>query len=404
MGVIKIKTLVELFDICQLENVIAGLKLKPERIIYIGAKGLMSKRKQKAIENFYKKKGVTSQIQFEPLEKYELDEAVKLINKILDNNEDCRFDLTGGDWLTNTALGLVSAVRPVKLFRFDVKKSRFVNVLNCGNSIQMKKSMVTIDEALELNCASRVKTTFDTRWDITEAFKRDIDRAWNAVCDNYEDWNGHTNALNFFLRRAEEIKPCHYQYLGDTADFKLNENIMKALEAYGLITDYEFTENKLSFKFKNCQVRELLNKAGNPLELVCYTLLRELKENFPDAYSDVAVGVNVDWDGEIHSEYDAIKDTRNEIDVMVMTGVKPVFISCKNCTVKKEALYELSTAAKHYGGKYASMVLVSTKAPENDKQYAYIKQRAKDMNITLLDNACDYTREGLKNELAKVTK
>ena len=401
---IIIKTLIELFDICQLENVIAGLKLKPKKIIYIGAKGLMSKRKQKAIENFYKKKGITSQIQFEPLEKYELDEAVELINKILDSNDDCWFDLTGGDWLMNTALGSVSATRYVKLFRFDVRKSKFVNVLNCGNSIQMKKSMVTIDEALELNCTSRVKNIFDTKWDITEKFKRDIDSTWSVVCDNYEDWNSHTNALNFYLSRANEIEPLYYEYIGDTSIFSFNEVIMVELEASGLISDYEFTENKLSFKFKSRQVMALLNKAGNPLELICYTLLTELKENLPDAYSDVAVGVNVDWDGDIHSEYDVIKDTKNEIDVMVMTGVKPVFISCKNCVVKKEALYELSTAAKHYGGKYASMVLVSTKAPENDKQYAYIKQRAKDMNITLLDNVCDFTREGLKNELAKVTK
>ena len=37
----KVKTLIEIFDGCQIENVIAGLRLKPEKIIFIGYKSII---------------------------------------------------------------------------------------------------------------------------------------------------------------------------------------------------------------------------------------------------------------------------------------------------------------------------------------------------------------------------
>ncbi len=404
IGVLKIKTLVELFDICQLENVIAGLKLCPEKIIYVGLKAAMSKRRQNSIVNFYKKKGINAEISFEDIKENNLQDAIDKINSILDNNEDCYFDLTGGSATFHAAVGAVSASREVKLFRFDVKKSKFVDVLNCRTPLKMSNVSMTINEALKLNGTSRVYSHLDIEWDLSERFKRDVDSAWNIICDNYGNWNSHTNAFNYILSHSEENEPLFYKFYGDAEAIGLDKIIMEELEAYGLISELEFESDKLSFRFKNLMIKQLLNKAGNTLEVMCYILLNEIKEELPGLYEDISVSVNVDWDGDIHSEFDSIKDTRNEIDVMVMTGVRPVFISCKNGVVKKEALYELSTAAKHYGGKYASMVLVSTKKPDDLIKYKYLEQRARDMRINLIDDMCKFTREGFKNALLKAVK
>ncbi len=404
IGVFIIKTLVELFDVCQLENVIAGLKLKPEKIIYIGLKSAMSKRRQNALINFYQKKGINAKILFEPIKENSLPDAIEKINMILDNNEDCYFDLTGGSATFHAAIGAVSATRMVRLFRFDVKKCKFVNVLNCKEPLKMSNISMSINEALALNGTSRVLSYLDVKWDINDKFKRDVDSAWGIICDNFSEWNGHTNALNYIISHAFTNDSLFFDYEGNAEKLGLSRIIMEELELYNLISDLTYESDKVSFRFKNQQIKELLNKAGNTLEVMCYILLNELKEELPGLYEDIAVSVNVDWDGNIHSEYDTIKDTRNEIDVMVMTGVRPVFISCKNGAVKKEALYELSTAAKHYGGKYASMVLVSTKKPDDVVKYEFFRQRASDMGIILLDDMYKYTRLGFKNELRKAVK
>jgi len=399
-----IKTLIELFDDCQLENVIAGLKLNPEKIIYVGLKSAMSQRRQKAIRNFYTKKGIDVEVLFEDIKENDLQDAIDKINSILDNNDDCYFDLTGGSATFHAAVGAVSALRQVRLFRFDVKKGKFVNIVNCEEPLKINSMSMTINQALMLNGTARVYTTLDKRWNITERFKGDVDSIWQVICDNFEDWNSHTNAFNFILSHAVEKEPLFYEYTGLTEDIKISDIIMEELSICGLITDYVKGTDKISFKIKDSGIKDVLNKAGNTLELLCYILLSELKEECPGLIDDIAVGVNVDWDGVIHSEYDTVKDTRNEIDVLVMRKGRPVFISCKNGGMGKETLYELSTAAKHYGGKYASMVLVSTKKPEAKSAYAFFKQRAADMGIRLLDDMHIYTRVGFKNELYKAIK
>ena len=52
-------------------------------------------------------------------------------------------------------------------------------------------------------------------------------------------------------------------------------------------------------------------------------------------------------------------DVKNEIDVMLLEGFCPVFISCKNGKVDQMALYELDTVAKRFGGKYAKKILMA---------------------------------------------
>jgi hypothetical protein len=103
--------------------------------------------------------------------------------------------------------------------------------------------------------------------------------------------------------------------------------------------------------YKNEQVKKCLTKAGQALEMKIYTTAKALldKDGVP-FYDDTLNGVVIDWDGEFHDEsVEDIYDTENEIDVMLMHDVVPVFISCKNGTVTSDELYKLNTVADHYG-------------------------------------------------------
>ncbi len=59
-------------------------------------------------------------------------------------------------------------------------------------------------------------------------------------------------------------------------------------------------------------------------------------------YDDALNGVVIDWDGEFHDEeVEDLYDTENEIDVLLMHDIVPVFVSCKNGIVTSEELYKL---------------------------------------------------------------
>jgi len=85
-----------------------------------------------------------------------------------------------------------------------------------------------------------------------------------------------------------------------------------------------------------------------------------------------------------------------------MHGMIPVFISCKNGMVTADELYKLNTVAHRFGGEYAKKVLVTTRISDFGEQSMYLKQRAKDMNIRLLERVQDMDEAELEKKLRTV--
>ena len=92
-------------------------------------------------------------------------------------------------------------------------------------------------------------------------------------------------------------------------------------------------------------------------------------------YGQAQAGVMIDWDGTVDAGYDVV----NEIDVIALDGFVPVIVSCKcGNQANKDAIYELETVARRFGGKYARKMLVSAKnmTPAD-------KRRAAEMGIDI---------------------
>ena len=58
-------------------------------------------------------------------------------------------------------------------------------------------------------------------------------------------------------------------------------------------------------------------------------------------FSDAVIGAHIDWDGEVHDTMNPGYDTMNEIDVILMKQVCPIFISCKRGKAGGNAMHEL---------------------------------------------------------------
>lgn len=128
------------------------------------------------------------------------------------------------------------------------------------------------------------------------------------------------------------------------------------------------TRDCLRFAIKNAQIKRCLAKAGSVLEIKMLLLANSaLDDDGNQYYNDAASGVTIVWSNHGSSArrwnfYDESTDycdinTENEIDVMLMRGVIPVFVSCKNGAVDSNELYKLNTVADRFGSIYAKKSL-----------------------------------------------
>lgn len=401
MEVETIKTLVEIFDVCQVENVIAGLKLKPQEIVFIGFSDVMTEGKVKDIEDFFIKKGINLKIHLEYVEKEDdFDIILDRFNCIIDSYPGCFFDLTGGDEELLAAMGIVAAKRNAPMFQFDVESGEFKDISGCEGMLVSTSAFMTIREAIELNgCIVLENEEGDVNWDFTDEFRNDIDTIWKTASVHSGSWNKQANEFE----RLETLRASDGSIPVDENTY-LNKRIMYFLLNNRLIFGYPPRNNTFNLKYKNSQIKKVLLKAGNALELYAYNTLRKIAEEEKGYYDDIDLSVYIDWDGNVHGKNDKEKDTKNEVDIMVMRDLIPIFISCKNGEVKKEALYELDTVAKKFGGKYAKKYLFTTYISSDADSKAYLLQRAKDMNITVIQDINEMTIKKLKDEFKLLVK
>ena len=157
----------------------------------------------------------------------------------------------------------------------------------------------------------------------------------------------------------------------------------------GLLTAYYVDGGVFRVSYKDEQVKRVLTKAGLVLELKLYLVARAMtdKDGTP-FFSDVRHGVFLDWDGE-ESAY----ESENEVDLVLMRGVVPLFVSCKNGFLSSDECYKLSTVTEKFGGKYAKKMLAASALHLETPFGRHIAQRCQDMGVWLLSDLPSMTDE-----------
>ena len=166
-----------------------------------------------------------------------------------------------------------------------------------------------------------------------------------------------------------------------TSEIANKKDLLKELERIGVVQDLAFDTNSTpiaNFIFRNYDIMQVLKNRGRIFELITYT---ELKNT--GYFDDIHTGVKISWDRRmkeyndkllerldamaksapggicgyetyeyakkvLNSEQDAKESgVWNEIDVIAMKGMTPVFVSCKDQKAdKKEWVYEIASIAK----------------------------------------------------------
>lgn len=122
---------------------------------------------------------------------------------------------------------------------------------------------------------------------------------------------------------------------------------------------------------------------------------KKVQVHYINIRSDVAY--DCDMDGEVH-DGNIKKEAKHEVDIIMMKGMVPIFVSCKNGNVTVDELYKLYSVAYKFGGKYAKKVLIAPRIEGNANVDA-LRERCSDMQIRIIGNVEDMNEDKLQKTI-----
>ncbi len=389
-------TAIEFFDRTPVENIISSLTTVPDKIIYIGDGNTMESAKA-VHKAFLENRGLNIALDYRSINRNSVNSIVHALTQIVAQEEQCVFDLTGGDDLVLVAMGIVFerfSHKNIQMQRFNVSMGTVKDCDNDGNVLYNGAPTLSVEELIGLH-GGAVNHKKTQSWELTEDFVRDVELMWDRCRSDPGLWNSQVAVMKeteAFVQKdgdgtvsfTVDILREHLRHVG--VKYVPVTGLLAYLKEKKLVLDYQNRDQQVTFRYKNEQVKQCLQKEGNLLELkVLVTAQKAKRKDGTPTYSDSMSGVFIDWDGQFHSKRDKEKDTENEIDVILMKGLCPVFISCKNGSVEDDELYKLSSVADRFGGTYVKKVLIATYVGKQADSMEYFRQRAEDMNIELID-------------------
>ena len=410
-------TYIEFFEKHSVENLCACLVNCPDRVILIGDNYKQMSRHSERYKIIFRERGKDIEFICKSINKYNISGMVDTISEIINTYDDCAFGLTGGDDLFLVAMGIVFErykEKNIQMHRFNVRNNTIVDCDLDGKFLpQEELPVLSIWENIYshggdiIDDPSREDTTPHWTWD--DGLQYDINLMWDICKRNTRNWNAQIGIFGIAEQLSDKnedsmkieaaVSDIKRQLYNQNAGYVSHPYIFHELQVAGLIEEYECNEQKISVVFKNEQIKRCLTKAGQALEMKVFLEAMLAKASADEyVYNDVMNGVCIDWDGEIHVE-DEGYDTENEIDVMMMHGMVPVFVSCKNGRVEIDELYKLNTVATRFGGKYAKKVLVASSLDKYSDYSHYLRQRAQDMQIRIVDDIVDMSDDELRDTI-----
>ena len=300
------------------------------------------------------------------------------------------FDITGGESLLLVAFGALSQEFDAPMHLFDVEKDRLVE-LEEGASGSLKlevpgrKIQLPLDAFIEMRGGViNYRHHKAIKSDADDKFRDMVPRIWKLASEHEDCWNTFSAFLREHFVPDDRMRTRATEKQLQSAIRKSNNalknmdmlnDILNRLEGIGAIKDGSNEEGVYTFRYGSKAIKDCLWDGGSILELHTYYQMKQ-------AADDCRMGVHIDWDGTIHQAYG--KDVLNEIDVLALRGNVLTFISCKSGNMESDkalnAMYELETVARRFGGKYVKKVLAIMKPMGR----VYL-ERAKEMGIEVWD-------------------
>ncbi len=373
------KILIELYSAKTPENLISLMKENFDRICFLSFSQKISPTKEnmKNLEQvIFRITGILPE--FYSVEKVSIESVLSVLDPLLGEDNTLSVDLTGGNEIFAAAAGILfqkAEKNRVFLHQYDVKtgEKHFSHPL-FPREESFLPHYLSADQILTLN-GSKVLVSPSYSFSVG-SLRKEVLRLWNTVKQNPKAWN-HFCSLSA-SGETEKSSVMQKDLGSNESRLQTYKTVAQKLKKQGILTnEIKTVKNGRSIMDFRLNVPKealfLYEKAGNILEM--YAALCAFDA---DVFHDIRVGVKLDWNGTVESSH--IPDPRNEIDLILMHENLPILASCKNALPQNEHLYEIMIMAKHYGGFYATPMLIAT-----GRATPTVRQRAKEMGIVLID-------------------
>lgn len=406
-------TVVEFFACAPIENMVSCFMLHPNKVIFVGG-GRKARRRLYAYEQLALRMGINATFEHRAVAVNSINDIVECLTDIINTEESCCFDLTGGDDLALVAMGIVyeryKDTHNLQMQRYNFNSRRMADCDGDGaTEVKMPFPNLTVAENVSLhggiiNHGVRADSLVN-REDVKAAWRicRSAPVAWNKNTALLSDFLGfaklHNNGLSVVV--ADGDGRARYGDYNRKRGYVLK--FLRSLEEAGLVLKLKEIKDSFSFEFKNSTVKKLVSKSGNSLEYKILDIVSSMKDNQgKSVFSDSVCGAVVDWDGVTAKDGASFGGAVNEVDVLAMKGITPVFISCKNGGVDDSELYKLNAVAEHFGNKYAKKLLIASGLNKTGQGLMYFKERAKELNVLIVDNAHKLSDKDIQKILLKI--
>lgn len=367
-------TLIELFDERPLENVLGAEVFRPNRLIFLCPSEVAQNQKaQDSLRCFFKKRNVDADCIFLEASLLYADKVEKQLSGILRQYPEAVIDITGGSDAALFAAGSVAARYDVPVFTYSRKKNRFFNIRNAsfiGNGINSAKYDIEDFFLMAGGCIKdgRVNNNVLGRYlDFIPLFFGVFlkhRREWQKAI-NYFQHISASNSSELSIKAPYHVKGSHGTII------EAPDSVLISLQNAGAIHSLTINSGRnVSFTFKDSQIRTWLRDVGSVLELFAYKECLDSR-----LFQEVKTSVVVNWDSSMK-----MNNVQNEIDVIGVSGIMPVFISCKTCDVSTEALNELAIIKERFGGSVAKACIITAMPCRS-----ITRHRAAELGISIID-------------------
>ena len=352
-------TLIELYDERAIENILAPDMFHPRRIIYLCPREVLRDHtRQQKLAAFYRKRGWEPELIFVGTSLFEADRILRQLFTIEEKYPDCAIDVTGGSDAALFAAGMFAARKGVPAFTYSRRKNRFYDISGADFADDLYCDLTySIEDFFLMAGGTLLPGRVDNH--ILSQYLPYFDPFFSCFLRFRHEW---PTIISYIQR----ISPAEYGQippLDITGSYTVkgergsrnsaNEDALQELAQIGFIQDLTIIpDQQVSFRFRDVHTRAWLRDVGSVLELYTYKACVDAA-----IFHDVISSAVVRWDDVLgHGS------VLNEIDVMAARGVIPLFLSCKACDIKTEALTELAILRDRFGGKGAKAVIVTTES------------------------------------------
>lgn len=375
------RVLIELLDKHPIENILGTCVFKPEIVVFLCDVNESSMQNETSIYRLLRRRKIKTTPRFYYFNTGSTTEIRRVLAAVVRDYPGCVFDYTGGHDLVLLQAGAYCLPLGIPGYYIDIKAGRFMNVQHCAYLAEsFAMPSFSVEDVFTLTGAAlKGSGHFNGKELENEEFEKDVLAVWPIVLRSTRAWGQFVAYLQACcagspLTTLDASGSTHVKSGRHPA--KYHYAIFEKLYKLGLLTRFKDEGKQVKFTFKSSLIKKCLLNQGVWLELYCYV---EAKRS--GLFDDVRTSVVVDWAGPNGGS----DSTKNEVDVVLVKGVTPIFVSCKMSAPTPLALSEIRLLSGKFGGVLSrtAVLTADTLGAENKA----LKTRAADLDILLLDQA-----------------